>query len=95
MAEPDLETLVPEGGIDERSRALLDFERTWWKLEGPKERAIRDRFDLSAARYYQVLNKLIDEPEALAYDPMLVRRLRRLRTARRRARFARRMGLQP
>jgi hypothetical protein len=81
--------------LDDRSRELLDFERTWWKLDGPKERAVRERFGLSAARYYQMLNKLIDEPQALAYDPMLVRRLRRLRAARRRARFARRMGLQP
>jgi hypothetical protein len=84
---------VSASSLDDRDRALLDFERTWWKLDGPKERAIRDRFGLSAARYYQVLNKLIDEPEALAYDPMLVRRLRRLRTARRKARFARRMGV--
>jgi uncharacterized protein DUF3263 len=84
---------LSETSLDDRSRALLDFERTWWKLAGPKERTIRDRFGLSAARYYQVLNKLIDLPEALAYDPMLVRRLRRLRTARRRARFARRMGV--
>lgn len=94
MADPEFDPLS-EGALDERSRDLLDFERTWWKLAGPKERAIRERFGLSAARYYQVLNKLIDEPEALAYDPMLVRRLRRLRTARRKARFARRMGLQP
>jgi hypothetical protein len=88
-------TALPANGLDDRARALLDFEREWWKLDGPKERAIRDRFGLSAARYYQMLNKLIDESEALEYDPMLVRRLRRLRTARRRARFARRMGLQP
>jgi uncharacterized protein DUF3263 len=80
-------------GLEERSRAILDFERVWWQQEGSKERAIRDRLGLSAARYYQLLNRLIDAPEALRYDPMLVRRLRRLRTARRRQRFARDLGL--
>jgi hypothetical protein len=80
--------------LDQRSRATLDFERSWWKEPGPKERAIRERFGLSAARYHQLLNRLIDRPEALAYDPMLVRRLRRLRDRRRRRRFARRLGLE-
>ncbi len=79
--------------LDERSRHILDFERTWWREPGPKERAIRERFELSAARYYQLLNRLIDTPEALRYDPMLVRRLRRLRAARRRNRFAGHLGL--
>ena len=80
-------------GLDERSRELLDFERTWWTSPGSKERAIRARFGLSAARYHQLLNRLIDEPEALIYDPMLVRRLRRLREARRRKRFAGVLGV--
>jgi Protein of unknown function (DUF3263) len=79
--------------LDERSRAILDFERGWWQSPGPKDRDIRGRLGLSAARYYQLLNDLIDSPEALRYDPMLVRRLRRLRTARRRQRFARDLGL--
>ncbi len=79
--------------LEERSRAILDFERGWWQQEGSKEGAIRSRFRLSAARYYQLLNRLIDSPEALRYDPMLVRRLRRLRTARRRQRFARDLRL--
>jgi uncharacterized protein DUF3263 len=79
--------------LDERSRAILDFERGWWQDPGPKEQAIRARLGLSPARYYQLLNRLIDSPEALRYDPMLVRRLRRLRTARRRQRFARDYGL--
>jgi hypothetical protein len=73
---------------------ILDFERDWWKGSLRKERAIRARFGLSAARYYQLLNRLIDRPEALEYDPMLVQRLRRLREARRRKRFARRLGLE-
>jgi hypothetical protein len=73
---------------------LLAFERDWWKSARPKEAAIRDTFGLSPARYYQALNRVIDRPEALRYDPMLVRRLRRLRESRRRTRFARRLGLE-
>ena len=80
-------------GLEARSRAILDFERGWWQQQGSKERAIRERFGLSAARYYQILNELMDSPEALRYDPMLIKRLRRLRTARRRQRFARDLGL--
>lgn len=72
---------------------LLEFERSWGKLSVRKELAVRRRFGLSPARYYQLLNRLIDRPEALEYDPMLVRRLRRLREARRSKRFARRLGL--
>lgn len=82
------------GELDERSREILDFERNWWKLPGPKERAIRERFGFSATRYHQLLNRLIDLPAALAYDPMLVRRLRRLREARREKRFAGRAGTE-
>jgi hypothetical protein len=83
-----------EGGLDERAREILDFERSWWTLPGPKERAIRERLGLSPARYHQLLNGLIDRPDALAYDPMLVRRLRRLRETRRRKRYARRLGIE-
>ena len=73
--------------LSERDREILDFERTWWTLSGPKEAAIRDRFGLSGTRYYQLLHGLIDEPAALDYDPMVVKRLRRMRDRRRRARF--------
>jgi hypothetical protein len=76
-----------------RDRDLLDFERGCWHHKGPNERAIRERFGFSAARYHQLLNRLIDLPEALAYDPMLVRRLRRLRDQRRRRRVATQLGL--
>jgi hypothetical protein len=82
------------GGLDDRSRQILDFERSWWSLPGPKERAIRERLGISPARYHQLLNGLIDRPDALAYDPMLVRRLRRLRENRRRKRYARRLGIE-
>jgi len=75
-----------------RWQDILDFERGWWKVSVRKELAVRTRFGVSPARYYQLLNRLIDQPEALEYDPMLVQRLRRLREARRRRRFARRLG---
>ena len=80
-------------GLTEREQEILAFERQWWKYAGAKEQAIRELFDMSATRYYQVLNSLIDRPEALAADPMLVKRLRRLRAARQRARSARRLGV--
>ena len=83
----------PADGLSRREREILAFERQWWKYAGAKEQAIRDLFDMSATRYYQVLNALIDRPEALAADPMLVKRLRRLRASRQRARSARRLGL--
>ena len=80
--------------LGERDREILEFERQWWKYAGAKETAIREKFDMSATRYYQVLNALIDRPEALAADPLLVRRLRRLRAERQRARSARRLGFE-
>jgi Protein of unknown function (DUF3263) len=83
-----------EGGtLSRRDREILAFERQWWKYAGAKEQAIRELFDMSATRYYQVLNALIDTPEALAADPMLVKRLRRLRASRQRQRSARRLGI--
>ncbi len=84
---------VPSGELTERDRAILAFERQWWKYAGAKEQAVRELFDMSATRYYQLLNALIDRPEALEADPMLVKRLRRLRAARQRARSARRLGI--
>lgn len=73
--------------LSERDKAILDFERSWWTEPGPKEAAVRDRFDLSGTSYYRILNELLESPAALAYDPLVVRRLRRLRDRRRRARF--------
>jgi hypothetical protein len=83
--------LAPE--LDERTREVLEFERSWWQHGGSKERRIRERLGLSPTRYHQLLMRALDRPEALAYDPMLVRRLRRLRESRRRTRVARRLGL--
>ncbi|MEJ7708004.1 MAG: DUF3263 domain-containing protein [Nocardioidaceae bacterium] len=80
--------------LSERDEQILSFERLWWKYAGAKEQAVRERFDLSSTRYYQVLNALIDRPQALAFDPLLVRRLRRLRSARQRQRSARRLGIE-
>ncbi len=67
-------------------RAMLDFERSWWTEPGPKESAIHEQLELSATRYYELLNELIDRPEAEAHDPLVVRRLRRTRDRRRRSR---------
>ena len=65
---------------------ILDFERQWWRFAGAKEQAIRDSFGLSSTRYYQLLNGLLDDPLALAHDPLVVQRLRRLRASRARRR---------
>ena len=81
--------------LSDRDRAILDFERSWWLEPGPKEVAIKTRFDLSPTRYYQVLNDLLESADAIAYDPLVVRRLRRLRERRRRARFEGRSAGEP
>lgn len=78
--------------LAERDRALLDFERDWPVHQGDKEQAVRDRFSFSAARYYQLIARLVDDPAALAYDPMTVRRLRRRRDERRSRRVAKSFG---
>jgi hypothetical protein len=82
------------GELSARDSEILEFERQWWKYAGAKETAIRESFDMSATRYYQVLNALIDRADALAEDPLLVRRLRRLRAERQRVRSARRLGFE-
>ncbi len=81
-------------GLSRRDRDILGFERQWWQYAGLKEQAIKEMFDLSPTRYYQVLNGIIDDPVALAEDPLLVRRLRRLRATRQKARAARRLGFE-
>ena len=100
MSRPDAANALASGQnassseLSERDRDILEFERQWWKYAGAKEQAVRDKFDMSSTRYYQVLNALIDRPEALEADPLLVRRLRRLRAARQRQRSARRLGFE-
>lgn len=90
QAEPtDEPGAVGAQRLNERDEAMLDFEHRWWRHAGAKEEAIRVQFGLSASRYYQLLNALIDSPAAIVYDPMLVRRLQRVRDARTSARSAR------
>lgn len=79
--------------LSDRDAAILAFERQWWKFAGAKEQAVRDQFAMSATRYYQALNALIDQPAALAHDPLLVKRLRRLRATRQKVRSAKRLGI--
>ncbi len=88
------ETAQEHLALVEQDEQILDFERQWWKYAGAKEQAIKELFDLSATRYYQRLNALIDTDAALAHDPMLVKRLRRMRASRQRARTARRLGVE-
>jgi hypothetical protein len=92
-ATTQIET-TPLVELSDRDREIIAFERQWWKYAGAKEQAIRELFDMSATRYYQVLNALIDNPAALEADPMLIKRLSRLRATRQRARSARRLGAQ-
>lgn len=82
-------TSVEVAPLSERDARILDFERQWWKFAGAKEDSVRDLFQMSATEYYQVLNALIDSHSALAHDPMLVKRLRRMRTSRQRGRASR------
>ena len=86
-------TTMPIEALDLSSRdaAMLDFEGSWWRAERSKEDEIRSRFGMSTPRYYQQLNCLIDQPEALAYAPLLVKRLRRMREQRQQARSASRL----
>ena len=74
---------VPQGStLSDLESRILDFEGTWWRFAGAKESAIKDLFNLTPPRYYQLLNDLIDREDALEVAPMLVKRLRRLRQAR-------------
>ena len=68
-------------------RAVLDFERAWWQFPARKNDEIRARFAMAASTYYRTLHTLIDRPEALSYDPLTVRRLRRRRDQARRGRI--------
>jgi hypothetical protein len=89
---PNASAQVAASELSRREHEMLTFERQWWRRPGAKETAIRDRFDLTPTRYYQVLNALVDRPAALAADPLLVRRLRRVRAARQRTRSSQGVG---
>ena len=86
---------APAGSLGERERGVLAFERQWWRHAGAKEEAIRRQFGVGPTAYYQLLSRLIDDPAAIAYDPMLVKRLQRQRASRRRQRSRHRPGQQP
>lgn len=94
VEKPDSGAAASLESLSERDREILALERLWWQYAGAKEQAIRDKFDMSSTRYYQLLNALIDREEPLAFDPLLVKRLRRLRDKRQRSRSARRLGIE-
>ena len=93
MSAVEKRTATPTVSLSDRDREILAMERQWWKYAGAKEQTIREKFDMSATRYYQVLNALIDTEEALTFDPLLVKRLRLVREQRQRTRSARRLGI--
>ena len=73
--------------LSAHERALIDFEREWWQLGSRKDVSIRARFEISASSYYRSLHLLVDRPDAEAYDPLTVRRIRRRREQVRRVRI--------
>ena len=72
--------------LSERERSIIDFERTWWTFDGTKEELINDRLDCTPEAFALELGALVDSPDALAHDPLVIRRLRRQRARARRAR---------
>lgn len=87
LPAPVVEEKVEEkSALTEREEQILAFEAKWWKHAGAKEQAIKDAFGLSSTRYYQLLNALLDSPAALEREPVLIGRLRRLRSTRARTR---------
>jgi Protein of unknown function (DUF3263) len=96
-AEPPAESGEPAEEpaleLSDRDRAMLAFERQWWSHAGAKEQAIRETFQLTGTRYYQLLNELLEKRAAMEAEPVLVKRLRGLRTTRQRARTAKRQGV--
>ena len=86
---------APPEPLGERERSVLAFERQWWRHAGAKEEAIRRQFGIGPTAYYQLLSRLLDDPAALAHDPMLVKRLQRQRASRRRSRSGRRLSPHP
>lgn len=75
--------------LNDHDKAIIDFAARWWKYAGAQEQAIRDDFEISGTRFWQLLNGLLDDPIALQYDPVTINRYRRLRDQRARARSAR------
>ena len=92
---PEPAPTAPAGPLGEREQAVLAFERQWWRHAGAKEEAIRRQFGVGPTAYYQLLSRLLDDPAAIAYDPMLVKRLQRQRASRRRRRSGDRLSPHP
>ena len=79
-------------GLSEFELKMLEFERTWWRHAGAKESSIKELFNLTPPAYYQMLNNLIDRPAALMAQPLLVKRLLRLRDQRTASRSSTKLG---
>ena len=60
-----------------RTGDLMAVERQFWRTSGAKDDAIR-ALGLSVTRYYQLVAAWIQTDAALAADPVLVKRLRRI-----------------
>ena len=88
MPSPDL----VNSGLSELENKILEFERTWWRHAGAKESSIKELFNLTPPAYYQMLNNLIDRPAALMAQPLLVKRLLRLRDQRTASRSSTKLG---
>ncbi|GAA2000021.1 DUF3263 domain-containing protein [Brevibacterium samyangense] len=86
VGDADLRSVADRAGLTDLQAAVLEFERRWYTYGGAKDHAIRERFDMSAAAYFQVLGGLLDNPAAYAADPVLIKRLRRIRDSRQRTR---------
>ena len=85
---------APHQELSQRDRAILDFEQSWWESATPRDQAVREQFQLTESEYAEVLNQLIASETALLVEPLLIRRLRRLRDRRRQEHIARRTADQ-
>jgi len=85
---------APHQKLSQRDRAILDFEQSWWESATPRDQAVREQFQLTESEYAEVLNQLVASEAALLAEPLLIRRLRRLRDRRRQQHIARRTADQ-
>ncbi|MDE0874274.1 MAG: DUF3263 domain-containing protein [Acidimicrobiales bacterium] len=85
---------APHQELSQRDRAILDFEQSWWESATPRDQAVREQFQLTESEYAEVLNQLVASEAALLAEPLLIRRLRRLRDRRRQQHIARRTADQ-
>jgi hypothetical protein len=85
---------APHQQLSQRDRAILDFEQSWWESATPRDQAVREQFQLTESEYAEVLNQLVASEAALLAEPLLIRRLRRLRDRRRQQHIARRTADQ-